>query len=255
MLDKKLILIAILILVGAFATRAQRPSHLSADYELVWQDEFDGTVLDTSKWFYRALGTVRQFGIVRKENVLLDGEGHLIITATKEDSTYYCGQIGSRLDRPFKYGYFECRVKVNENYGPSTAFWLQSLTYGKYHGDPGRSGTEIDILEYRKKYHTDRLYNTIHWINKKGKHTQNSKIYKYPGVETGFHTYALEWTPKYYIFYVDGKKYWKTRASVSQAFQYIILSVELNGWSGNPAYGSFPDKAIYDYVRVYQKKL
>lgn len=35
-----------------------------AKYKLVWSDEFNGTQMDTSKWSYRANGTVRQYATV-----------------------------------------------------------------------------------------------------------------------------------------------------------------------------------------------
>lgn len=248
----KHILIYIFTCLFSTLTFGQTEGPPTANYKLVWQDEFNGTSLDTTKWFYRAEGTLREFGIPIRENVSLDGKGHLIIKATKKDSTYYCGQIASRLDQLFRYGYFECRIKVNRSKGPSTAFWMKSIRYGKIPGDPAQSGTEVDILEYRRKYHSDRLCNTIHWVNKEGNHTQNTKTKRFSAVEEGFHTYGLEWTPKRYIFYVDGKKYWKTRGAVSNAFHYLILSVELNGWSGDPTKAVYPDWAVYDYVRVWE---
>jgi beta-glucanase (GH16 family) len=233
---------------------AQLPSDLSNDYRVVWQDEFNGTELDTSKWFYRAENTLREFGTPIRENVVLDGKGHLLLKATKKDSTYYCSQIATKLDQLFRYGYFECRVKVNQWYGPSTAFWIQSPTYGKIAGDPEKSGTEIDVLEYRRKYHTNRIYHTIHWIDKKGEHTQNGTHTEFEDVANGFHTYGVEWTPDYYAMYIDGERQWKTRQSISQIAQYIILSVELTGWSGDHTLGIYPDQAVFDYVRVWQKE-
>lgn len=245
-----------LLLVGLMGTslNAQLPEGLSADYRVVWEDDFDGYSLDTSKWYYRAENSLREFGIPIRENVVLDGEGHLLLKATKTDSAYYCSQIASKVNQLFQYGYFECRVKVNRSYGPSTAFWMQSPTYGKIPGDPGQSGAEIDILEYRRKYYTDRIYHTVHWINKKGEHRQNGTHTVFEEVADGFHTYGLEWTPDYYVFYIDGERQWKTRQSISQIAQYIILSVELTGWSGDHTLGIYPDQAVYDYVRVWQKE-
>ncbi|MCB9223752.1 MAG: glycoside hydrolase family 16 protein [Crocinitomicaceae bacterium] len=245
---------SVLIILLVSYNYAQTPKRILEDYELIWQDEFEGNSLDTSKWLGREVGVKRGVGIVRRENTFLDGEGHLIIEATKVDSTYFIGQIATFFKHEFTYGYFESSVQLNKVVGPSTAFWLQSLTYGKHIGDPGRSGTEIDILEYRRKYRTNEIHHTIHWDGYGTDHQQhgNSPIHK--GIEEGFHTFGLEWTPKQYIFYVDGKVSWKTKKSVSQAPQYIILSVEMNNWSGDPSNSTFPDKAVYDYVRVYQKK-
>ena len=54
------------VLLGGFAANAQRPAQgpISRDviqpeklgYRLVWEDEFNGTKLDTTKWRHRGLG-------------------------------------------------------------------------------------------------------------------------------------------------------------------------------------------------------
>ena len=109
-------------------------------------------------------------------------------------------------------------------------------------------------FEYRRKYRTDEVHHTVHWDGYGEAHEQHGKSPIHKGIDEGFHTFGLEWTDKKYTFYVDGKKSWSTKKSVSQAQQYIILSLEMNDWSGDPVNSVFPDKAIYDYVRVYQKK-
>jgi hypothetical protein len=56
------------------------------------------------------------------------------------------------------------------------------------------------------------------------------------------------------VFYVDDKETWRTTTAVSNIDEYIILSLELTGWGGDPAKATLPDEVVYDYVRVYQKK-
>jgi len=247
---KPLVIITIFCCSDTFT---QLPKSVSSEYKLIWQDEFDGHTLDTSKWYYRAAGTMRPFGKPIKENVVLNGKGQLILKITKKDSAYFISQIATKLNNLFQYGYFECRLRVGQSYAPSTAFWMKSPIYGRFPGEPARSGTEVDILEYRRKHRSDQLVNTVHWVDKKGEHTQKSKEYIFKPVEDGFHTYSLEWTPKSYTFYVDGEQKWKTRKAVAQIAQQLILSVELTEWSGDHKRGTYPDSAIYDYVRVWQK--
>ena len=55
------------------------PDHIRNDYKLVWSDEFDGKQMDTTKWDYRATGSIRGYGTVSEDNCYLDGEGHLVI--------------------------------------------------------------------------------------------------------------------------------------------------------------------------------
>lgn len=246
-----------LVLILTFAFKlisAQTPEHILEEYQLVWQDEFDGDKLDESKWNYRAEGTKRGFATVRKENSYLDGKGHLIIEASKEDTNYYVSQIATYNKASFQYGYFECKLQVNQKLGPSTAFWIHCLEYTKHVNDLVRGGAEIDVVEYRRKFKDDEVYHTIHWDGYGSEHKQHGKIKKVKGIDDGFHTFAVEWTADKYIFYVDGKKTWQTKTAVSMAKQYLILSVEMNDWSGDPSGTTFPDKAVFDYVRVYQKK-
>ena len=228
----KTILLVPLTLFVNILSHAQHTNKILEKYDLVWQDEFDGTEIDTSKWVYRGAGSKRGIGIVQKENCSLDGEGHLIIKATKRDTNYYIGQIATMKHALFKYGYFECRMKVNEQVGPSSAFWLQSPVYGKYIGDPARAGVEIDVMEYRRKVRTDEVHHTIHWDGYGKDHKQEGKSPIYKGVDEGFHTFAVEWTPKKYTFYVDGKKGWSTKKSISHVVgTHLILHFQMKQYT------------------------
>eukprot|EP00121_Abeoforma_whisleri_P010091 Awhi_evm1s9295 len=51
------------------------------DYRLVWYDEFDGDQIDTTKWDYRNEGPRQNSSIVSRDNVGVDGKGHVVFTA------------------------------------------------------------------------------------------------------------------------------------------------------------------------------
>lgn len=235
-------------------TFAQLPKCVvKKEMKLVWQDEFDGEKIDLEKWNFRYPGSVRGNGVVKKDNCYLDGEGHLVIEAVKADTNYYIGQVSTMKTKLFKYGYFECRAKLTTQVGTSCAFWLQSPTFGEIIGDPEKSGAEVDIFEYRRKYRTNEVHHTVHWDGYGDAHQQKGKSPIKKGLDDGeFHTFGLLWTEKKYFFFVDGKKSWCTRKAVSGRTLYIILSLEMNDWSGDPSNSSFPDKVLYDCVRVYQ---
>ena len=87
------------------------PPAPSPSADPVWRDEFDGpagTSFDRTKWTADSGGhgfgnQERQFYTTRAENVALDGDGHLVITARAETSSAYdcwygrCGYTSTRL--------------------------------------------------------------------------------------------------------------------------------------------------------------
>ncbi len=78
---------------------------------------------------------------------------------------------------------------------------------------------------------------------------------KREGVTEGFHTFAVEWTPKKYAFFIDGYKYHELTHPISHIEEYIILSMELPSSLEGLKDSVFPDVFIVDYVKVYKKKV
>ena len=69
----------------------------------------------------------------------------------------------------------------------------------------------------------------------------------------GFHDYGLLWTKEEYVFYVDGKEVWRTKAGgVTQVPEYLKLTEEIGEWGGDITKAQLPDFFEVDYVRVYE---
>ncbi|MHC5063329.1 MAG: glycoside hydrolase family 16 protein [Planctomycetota bacterium] len=229
-------------------------------YTLVWHDEFDGQEVDQMKWSTRQADKLHGAGWIREDCAKLDGEGHLILTArsapsSSEDSTIETGMIGSQGKFEQRYGYFEARIRFHQHPGHHGAFWLQSPTYGKITDDPGASGAEIDIIEYFGAGRS--LSQNLHW-NAYGSEDkkQVGQRLELPaagqGVSGDFHVYALEWTPEYYAFYMDGVETWRTNEALSHRSQYLILSMLCSDWElRNLTEHRLPDAMQVDYVRVF----
>ena len=86
-------------MMQSFALKDHADSFLPADkkWQLVWNDEFDGTELDTSKWNFRLNFWGQRFKAFTDEGVVLDGQSHLQLHLVKKDG-YYCSphlQTGS----------------------------------------------------------------------------------------------------------------------------------------------------------------
>ncbi len=225
---------------------------MKADANLIWHDEFDGNALDMGKWGYRGLGP-RRDAVNVKEAVRLDGKGHLVITTTKAGGTYHTGMIGTQGKFERAFGYWQCRVKLQDSVGHWSAFWLQTPTMGKEIGNPRLSGTEIDIYEYLAR-ETDRVHHNLHWDGYGKHHKHHGRTVTVEGFDEGWHTVGLEWTKDRYVFYVDGKETWRTSRAVSHRPQYIILSAEVGKWAGDIAEAKLPDSLTVDYVRVYRRR-
>ena len=116
-----------------------------------------------------------------------------------------------------------------------------------------RAGTarEIDIME--KPWLDERVQHTFHWDGYGKEHKSEGKVAKVPGVMDGIpRLRPAGGQPDEYVFYVDGKETWRTKAGgVCQVPEYILLSDEIGNWAGDIAKAKLPDQFLVDYVRVY----
>lgn len=244
----------LIVFLSFHLSYSQTPKEILKNYELVWSDDFNGQSIDPLKWGYRYPGSKRHYGVVTKENTYLDGNGNLVIEVSKKGDSYQIGQIGTEKKFSTKFGYFECRAKMNKELGPLMGFWLQSPLIQKVNGSPEINGAEIDIFEYQLNGGNDYILHNIHWNGYGKLHKRVGKKKYINKLSEGYHTFGLKWTKDEYVFYVDGKQTWRCTEAISQIPQYIILSAELTGWQGDFKKSKFPDKVIFDYVKVYKEK-
>lgn len=217
-------------------------------WKLIWNDEFDGTELDESKW-ETPPDAPRRDGWWMRRAVSLDGEGNLVIKTFKDGDRYVDGCVRTRGKFERAFGYYVARIRLQKQPGHWSAFWLHNQSVNQV-GDEGRDGSEIDIME--KPWLDDRINHAIHWDGYGKEHQSASKEVHAPGVLEGFHTYSLLWTPDEYVFYVDEKETWRTKAGgVCQVPLYIKLSDEVGDWGGDIKEAKLPDEFLVDYVRVY----
>ncbi len=216
-------------------------------WKLVWQDEFDGAQLDDSKW--EIPEGKRRDGWWSRNTIALNGKGQLVISTQRDGDKWLDGCVRTRGKFEHAQGYYVARIKLQQQPGHWSAFWLWGPGVGSV-GDDGRDGTEIDIME--KPWLDQRVQHALHWDGYGEQHKSKGKISKVPGVMQGYHTFALWWAADVYIFYVDGKETWRSDAGgVCQVPLYIKLSDEIGDWGGDIAKAKLPDQFLVDYVRVY----
>jgi len=223
------------------------PTPAGQNWKLIWQDEFDGTTLDASKWDTPEYK--RRDGYWSQKAISLDGNGHLVMSVVKDGDKYLDGCVRTKDKFQHSFAYYVARIQLQRQPGHWSAFWITGDGVGKV-GDEGRDGTEIDIME--KPWLDDRINYALHWDGYGKDHKSKGMVVKVPGVMEGFHTFGLWWKSDEYVFYVDGKEMWRTDAGgVSQVPGYIKLSDEIGNWAGDIKTAELPDKFLVDYVRVY----
>lgn len=239
---------------GLGADPAGLPSRLPRagahqQWRLVWHDEFDGRALDETKW-ERIGDSPRRDGFWVKDDAYLDGKGCLILRTRKDGPRFTSGAVRTRGKFEHTYGFWEARCKFPKQPGHWPAFWLMPAKGLKDAEVGGAAGAEIDIME--KAWLTEKINHAVHWDGYGAHHKSEAHQAEQPGLNEGFHTFGLWWSPEQYVFYVDGHETWRTNAGgASQAASYVKLTEEIGTWAGDIAEASLPDYFVVDYVRVY----
>lgn len=233
-----------------------------SQYTFLGQDDFSGSALNTAIWDYRRLNAKtsylggRFYDTFTTSNVILNNTGSLYLMDNKVRDNLFSGGMISTETTPyhFKYGYFEIRARLPAFYGAAPAFWMQSYGTLDTTDNPHR-GVELDIFEYGKQAGNDSLFHTVIWG---GYGAHQKRIWAHvniPGISVGFHTFALEWTPRRYTIYVDGLVTATTDSAISHVPEFLILGNGVGGYGGDPLAGgnTFPDYFTVDYIKVYTR--
>lgn len=253
------------------------------NYKLVWEDNFDGTQLNTSYWNYEEGGGQNdERQCYQQQNVRVE-DGFLVITA-KNDSIKYptisgnlnkygysSGRINTSQKVFIKYGKIEASISFPSGAGTWCAFWLMP-NESVYGGWP-RSG-EVDIVEHVGSI-PNRVSVAAHTLNRSGNVGSQGSAWNqtktYDNVADNFHTYGVEWIDDYYngndvlIFTFNGEEVgrWSQNPWMNSTWQdwpfdqnfYVILNMAIGGkFSGaEPVDESiFPVEMKVDWVRMYE---
>lgn len=241
-------------------------------YELVFSDEFnlpDGSQPNPAIWSRkgRNQGTCNRWNS-DSEKVVYIKNGSLVCRAIPNKSEpgdtakMLTGAVWTYGKYEVKYGKIEVRMRTNNREGNFPAAWLKWVPVD-WNTDPY---AEIDIVEMAGNRGV--ASQTIHsqLTMKDSKHGQKNNFQKKLNV-TKWHIYAVEWTPTYITFAIDGKPVGTYRKSLDKQLLdrgqwtfdvpcYIVLNQAL----GDGKYvGMSPRlKSTYetrfDWIRVYQKK-
>ena len=265
---------------------------------LAWHDEFDGDSLDASKWSYRTNywrrgGPANWFatpedGAVEVKDGLLrlkllkkpDGQfvspqlqtGELMWDMLQTGGSAAGWPLPKREQPKFthRYGYYECRCRLQQMPGCWSAFWMQSPMQG-CSLDPRRAGIEHDIME---SFEPGEVIPHCFHANGYG---EDYLGFRCPRVKendeailaldkTEFHVFGMLWEPDGYTMFVDGRQHGPKVGlgdgeAVSQTEEFVLLTTEAkwyrrNGLNGKPvpeldAAAAAGDEFLVAYVRIY----
>lgn len=233
------------------------------DWRLIWQDEFDGTQLDRTKWnldigYTGESNAELEIYTDRQENLRLENS-LLIIEARQEQYQgyrYTSARLNTQDLRSWTYGRVEARIKIPYGQGLWPAFWMLGDDFLAF-GWPECG--EIDIMENIGKMPAT-VRGTLHGPG----YCRDDGIYADFTIAAGkfaddFHEFALDWEPGRLRWYVDGNEYHTlTPGDVPGKWVFdhpffLILNIAVGGfWPGYPDETTqFPQVMAVDYVRVY----
>ena len=273
----KVRIIFFLISLFVFSLNAQ-------NWQLVWEDDFNGSSLDQSKWVHD-IGTGSQYGMwgwgngelqyYQPQNTTLNNgiakievkeEPNGIIDSWSATSYFSSSKITTKGLFNFRYGKVEARIKTIDGQGFWPAFWMLPSN-GSWPCDG-----EIDIME---QWGNDYLTNSTSGAAHLGTCPYSSSTHFYETsssyISSGsyaddFHTYSVIWKEDTITWYVDEielfslnpSSYWSIPSQSAWPFNanewYIMINLAITQ-TGPNANTVLPNQIEIDYVRVYQENL
>lgn len=246
-------------------------------YELVFEDEFEGTVPNPENWDFEH-GFVRNEELqwYQEENAFCEN-GLLVIEGRREqvpNSNYKPGSTNWRESREFAsytssslntkgkhswlYGRFEIKAKVDTRRGLWPAIWTLGVE-----GEWPSKG-EIDIMEY----YADQILANFAWGTGQ-RWVAKWDSYKKPINEfpakwgSEFHIWRMDWTEEKIEIYLDDKMLNRiylnltinSTGDIKNPFKqvhYLLLNLAIGSNGGDPTNSNFPARYEIDYVRIYK---
>lgn len=240
-------------------------------WELVWEDEFrgaEGQSPDASKWTYdlgRGEGgwgnQELQHYTDRPENVSLDGDGFLRITARREafeEAQWTSARLKTQGLASFAYGRIEARILLPAGNGLWPAFWMLGDDIDTL-GWPLCG--EIDVMEGRGRL-PGEVTGAIHGPGYSGGGAVSGKFAFPEGQDvTDFHVYRVDWDPEHITWYVDEQLVFTAHPGMVEGPWvldhdfFLLLNLAVGGTFDVPPDATTPDVATMavDWVRVYER--
>jgi beta-glucanase (GH16 family) len=227
-------------------TTVSPTGQIAGNYTIAFQDEFNGTTLDTSKWrpniWFEGPNATQNYRVVN---------GSLKIWPSLDSTgAFYNRHIVTENNFYLTYGFVEMEAKLPIGKGVWPAFWMLNSD------NPGPSGAEpeIDIMEaypgdtgywgnaamhavaYDLTYFQLGAGKNLAGVDNQGGMSE-SQVYFPPGIDlsASFNTYGVQWDSTSITFFFNGVRVGHTVYTTMASRMYILITLQMLNATGGPA--------------------
>ena len=259
---------------GTVVSRAWTPA---------FEDTFSGAGLDTVGWndqrrehesvyaprtcartdpaARRVEGGVLHLGIALDPDRLDQRCSYTTDEGAGEQAYLLTSQVATEHTRLFRHGIIAARMKPQRAKGMHSGFWMLPEATKFTDGDPRPAPRSTSWSSSARRRTAARRSAPSSATTSPG--WQNVQARRHvprgpPRAQQGarwwdeFHVFSVEWTPTEYVFRVDGREYHRETNAVSQAQQYLVLSMLASDHElAELTADELGDTAQVDWVRVF----
>ena len=252
---RRLFALAVIVAAGAAAVAAvlalqaqPEPIGDRGSWHLIFDDEFNGSRLDTSHWSTGWFGSGVTWPVNPNAPECFDprrvsvGGGSLNVSVAVKPETcegktrpYAAGIVTTNGKFSYRYGYAEIRAKIAVSAAGVVYDWPAFWTDGQNWPADG----EDDIVE--------GLGGRLCWHFHSAAGVPGTC--KQTPVKPGWHTFGADWEPGSVTYYYNGRRVGRITRGITAAPMYLILGIGADAQYGGPTRAATFRVA---YVRVWQ---
>ncbi len=247
--------------VWYFKTKKKYPFKEIEKWDLTFNEKFDTSKLDSSKWMTRyywgekgmdssfAMEDEKSFPTNGENIEFYDNKARIVTRAGKteglvwrgeqgfvlEDFDFTTGMISSAQNFRQKYGIFKAKVKMAAG-SVAQSFWMVSDGMLPH----------IDVA----RFENGKLYSNYFWGKVGSNHKSISKTNGSKYADTYF-IYTLEWSPNKLVWKINDKVFKTQTSGVPQEEMHINFSSNLKK---DASENGLPSAMEIDWVRAYKLK-